>query len=710
MQGPTYHRVITPDALPGIKRVDPSTARQIVATAWKQAVPRTRRIPCPQAAASPDHNAPPLTCRARQTPPAVIIGTAGHIDHGKTSLVKALTGVNTDRLKEELERGITVDLGFAYQPGPQDTVLGFVDVPGHEKLVRNMLAGATGIDHVMLVVAADDGPMPQTREHLAILHLLGLTRGVVVLSKCDLVTPERLAAAQAEVQQLVSGTALAQAPVLAVSSHTGQGLDALAAHLAEAAAHAPQLDHAGPFRLSVDRSFTLAGIGTVVTGTAVSGAVAVGDRLTLSPRGLQLRVRGLHAHGQSATQGHTGQRLALNLAGVEKNDVRRGDWLLADGLHAPTQRLAARLQLLASEPRPLAHRTPVHLHLGAEDVGARVLLLEDAALQPGSSGWVQLELDRPIGALHGDRFILRDQSALRTLGGGIVTDAFAPDSRRRRAERVAALVAMDQATPQAALAALLALQPALGVDLQAFATQWALTESAQQALLAAVPHRSVADGARMLLFAQAQLDRYTAALVAQLTAFHRKQPDLPGQTQEQLQRAVRDKPAGAVFALLLRQLVKDGALKRSGAHHALPSHDPSLQGADKQLWERLKPWLDEGGIHPPRFSDLLLRDRSLRKDQLLRVLQRLQRMGAVHAVGAEYFIQTPHLLELATRAYALAEADPSKRLNVKELRETTGISRHLSVPLVEYFDQINLTKRDEVGRHFRRDPRKVFEV
>jgi selenocysteine-specific elongation factor len=225
-----------------------------------------------------------------------------------------------------------------------------------------------------------------------------------------------------------------------------------------------------------------------------------------------------------------------------------------------------------------------------------------------------------------------------------------------------------------------------------------------------VPHRSIVDGARELLFAAGQLERYGTAVSDHLAAFHRRKPDSPGLTQEHLQRAVRDKPAGAVFALLLQQLLRGGTLKRSGPHLSLAGHDASLQGADKQLWERLKPWLDEGGLHPPRFSELLLRDRSLRKDQVLRVMERLQRMGHIHPVGAEYFIQTPHLLQLATRAYELAQADPHRRLNVKELRETTGISRHLSVPLVEYFDQIGLTKRDEVGRHFRRDPRKVFDV
>ena len=656
----------------------------------------------------PLEQGPPPSPTAR--PHTVIIGTAGHIDHGKTSLVKALTGIDADRLKEEKERGITVDLGFAYQALPDGDVLGFVDVPGHEKLVRNMLAGATGIDHVMLVIAADDGPMPQTREHLAILHLLGLGRGVVALTKCDLVSGERLAQAAAEIQALLQGSVLEGAPVLPVSSVTGQGIAELATHLSAARATVPASRLQGQFRLAVDRSFTLAGIGTVVTGTAVAGRVAVGDKLTLSPRGTEVRVRGIHAQNHPAGSGHAGQRLALNLAGVEKNDVRRGDWVQAEALHAPTQRFDAQVHLLASEARPLAHWTPVHLHLGAEDVGARVVLLEGTALEPGGRAWVQLELDRAIGALHGDRFILRDQSALRTLGGGTVVDAFPPATRRRRGQRVAALAALDQATPQLALAASLALEPASGIDAKAFATQWNLTEADRLLLWAAVPHRSIAvEGGQTLLFAPGQIERYAAALTSHLAAFHRKQPDSPGLNQEQLQRAVRDKPVGALFGPLLRQLVKDSVLKRTGAHHALPGHDASLQGADKQLWERLKPWLDEGGIHPPRFSDMLLRDRSLRKDQVLRLMQRLQRMGAVHPVGAEYFIQTPHLLDLASRAYALAEADPNKRLNVKELREATGVSRHLSVPLVEYFDEIGLTKRDEVGRHFRRDPRKVFE-
>jgi selenocysteine-specific elongation factor len=650
----------------------------------------------------------------------MIVGTAGHIDHGKTSLVKALTGVDTDRLQEEKERGITVDLGFAYRSYRAESdpdaagehVLGFVDVPGHEKLVRNMLAGATGIDHVLLVVAADDGPMPQTLEHVAILDLLGLERGVVALTKTDLVSPERAKAVREEVRRMLAPTALAGAPILPVSTVNREGIDALQAHLAQAASELGMRDNTargrGNFRLAVDRSFSLAGIGTVVTGTAVAGRVHVGDRLLVSPRGAEVRVRGIHAQNQRAESGAAGQRLALNLAGVEKHDVRRGDWIVAEAAHAPTQRIDARLRVLGSEAKPLAHWTPVHLHLGAVDVGARVVGLEGAAVAPGSSAIVQLHLDRPIGALRGDRFVLRDQSALRTIAGGSVIDPFVPESRRRKAQRLTALRALEQPTPDAALRELLAQQAAGGVEQHGFTTLWNLDAAQTKALLDAVPHRSMHDDKVALLFEAAHVDRYAHALTEHLRAFHAKSPDSPGLTAEQLQRGVKDRPAGKVFAALLRELVSAGTLQRSGAQLHLPGHQATLQGLEKQLWERLEPWLDEGGIAPPKLSDMLERDKSLRKDQVMRTLQRLERMGKVHAVGAEYFIKTKHVLELALVSERLAKADPNQRLNVKDLRDATGMSRHLSVPLVEFFDGIGFTKRDAVGRHVKRDARKMF--
>jgi selenocysteine-specific elongation factor len=645
---------------------------------------------------------------------ALIIGTAGHIDHGKTSLVKALTGVDADRLKEEKARGITIDLGFAYQALEGGDVLGFVDVPGHEKLIRNMLAGATGIDHVMLVVAADDGPMPQTREHLAILDLLGLDRGVVALTKADLVPASRLAEATAEVRSLLAGSALAGAEVLPVSSLTGAGLDALRQHLdsARVAHHAARAD--GHFRLAVDRSFSLAGIGTVVTGTAVAGRVAVGDKLVVTPSGKAVRVRGLHAQNAAAEAGLAGQRLALNLAGVEKQDIARGDWIVAEPAHAPTQRIDARIRVLASESKPLAQWTPLHLHLGAVDVLARVVLLEGQPIAPGASGYVQLELDRPIGAMRGDRFILRDQSALRTIGGGVIADAFAPPTRRHKRERLAVLAALDQASPREALAAWLATEPPDGVDLARFATQNNLQPDDAQALAAAVPHRAMAatgDGGPVLAFALGQIEKLAARLAELLSAHHKRAPDSPGLTVEVLLRSLKSgKPSATVFARLLTALTQPGQpLQRGGPYVRLAGHEASLQGADLKLWERLRPWLAEGGWnHPPKLSDMLARDRALPREGVTRLLRKAAKLGKVYAVGVEYFVLAEHMRELAARATALAREDEHSRLNVKTYRETTGISRHLSIPLVEFFDHIGFTKRDPVGRKIRRDAQDMF--
>ena len=640
----------------------------------------------------------------------MIVGTAGHIDHGKTSLVKALTGVDTDRLKEEKERGITVDLGFVYLPSGSRQSIGFVDLPGHERLVRNMLAGATAIDYVLLAIAADDGPMPQTLEHLAILDLLGLTQGVVALTKCDLVEPGRVDAACNEIAALLRGTSLAQAPIFRVSSATGDGLPELKTHLesAQAAAVKSPASLNANFRLSIDRSFSLAGAGTVVTGGCFSGKVRVGDHLTLSPSGKEVRVRGIHAQNQKAETGHAGQRLAINLAGVERADVNRGDWLVTPSLNLPTSRLDGRLRLLASESIGIAQWTAVHLHVGAEDVLARVLVLEGGTLQPGTEGLIQLELDRPIAALHGDRFVLRDASSQRTVGGGSIIDALATQARRKKPQRVALLRALDKTDPSLALAATLALNMPGGVDLDKFFIQRNLQAGMAANILAAIPHQTLATAGAQFAFAPEQLQSFTNSALETLKRFHTKSPDSPGLTRDQMHRQVKERPFAPLFDALLELLIQRREVKRTGPHYSLANHVVELQGIEKQIWERIKPWLDEGGIHPPKLSDLMPRDRSLRKDQVDRTLQRLGRMGKGHLVGQEYFIQSQYFLELALRAHELAMADPHRRLNVKDLREAVGTSRHLSMPLVEYFDQIGLTQRDDVGRHFKRDPRKML--
>ena len=640
----------------------------------------------------------------------MIVGTAGHIDHGKTSLVKALTGIDADRLKEEKARGITIDLGFAYKPQADGSVLGFVDVPGHERLVRNMLAGATGIDHVLLVVAADDGPMPQTREHLAILDLLGLSRGAVVLTKCDLVAAGRLAEARAEIETLLQHTGLAGAPVFAVSNTTGEGVAELEQHLLQAQRAQVLAREEGCFRLAVDRCFSLAGIGTVVTGTAVSGQVNVGDRVLVSPRKLPVRVRGLHAQNREASQGLAGQRLALNLTatGLEKSDIARGDWIVAEAAQASARRIDARVRLLRSEARDLAHWTPVHLHLGACDVGARVVLLEGSALAPGGSMLVQLELDRDIAAWHGDRFILRDQSATRTLGGGQVIDPFASSTLRRKPQRLAALAAQELPAPDEALRALLLLEQPAGVEIEPFMVARNLQPAQRQSLLLAVPHRTVSDGSAQRLFAPGQLERVADSLTEALAAYHRGHPDSPGMAPEVLQRQASAKPRVLVFGHVLRELLAAGRVQRAGPYLRLSGHEVALLPNEQKLWERLRPWLDEGGIRPPKLSDMLARDRSLPKDAVLRLLNKLARHGKVYAVGEEYFVQAQHVCALAQAAQKLAREDPNKRLNVKVLRESLALSRHFSLPIVEFFDQVGFTKRDPEGRKIRRDATEMF--
>jgi selenocysteine-specific elongation factor len=362
----------------------------------------------------------------------MIVATAGHIDHGKTLLVKALSGIDTDRLPEEKNRGISIDLGFAYLPTPDSGLLGFVDVPGHERFIRNMLAGVCGIDLALLVVAADDGVMPQTIEHLQILDLLNVSRAIAVINKIDRVSAPRVAEVADGIRLLLADTAVSEAPVLAVSALTGAGVAELRTRLFEQARVAAVRETRGRrFRYAIDRVFSVSGSGTVVTGTVFNGRVKLGDRLVISPDGLPVRVRGIQIHGKAAEQASAGSRCALNLTGdkLDKETIHRGDWVLDEAIHRPTNRLDASVKILAADKEPVAHWTPVHLHLGTAAVTARISVRRGESIAAGQSKIVQLILDRPIAALHGDRFILRDQSATRTIGGGIVIDPFAPANR-----------------------------------------------------------------------------------------------------------------------------------------------------------------------------------------------------------------------------------------------------------------------------------------
>ena len=379
----------------------------------------------------------------------MIVATAGHVDHGKTALVRALTGVDTDRLPEERKRGLTIDLGFAYRALDDDHVLGFVDVPGHERFVRNMLAGVGSIDLALVVVAADDGVMPQTREHTAILDLLGVTECIAVVSKVDKVDTARADEVAEEVEALLSATGMRGAEVRCVSAMSGAGIDALSGALRERALGIAARAANGRFRLCVDRAFMLRGAGLVVTGTVHAGVASTGERLVVTPSGYEARIRGIHAQDRPAGRARAGERCALNLAGrdIESGAIARGDWIVDRALHAPSDRIDARLRVLADEPRALRHWTPVHAHLAAAHSTARVAVLGSGSIAPGDSGRVQIVLDQPIHALAGDRIVIRDQSATRTMGGGAVIDPFSPKRGRARPARLAWLDAIELRGP-----------------------------------------------------------------------------------------------------------------------------------------------------------------------------------------------------------------------------------------------------------------------
>ena len=608
----------------------------------------------------------------------MIVATAGHVDHGKTSLVKALTGIDADRLPEEKRRGMTIDLGFAYLP-LASTVVGFVDVPGHERFVHNMLCGVPGIDLALLVVAADDGPMPQTREHLAILDLLGVSRGVVALTKIDRVPPEQVSEVAAGIGELLAITSLAGAPLFPVSSVSGAGVEALKRHLEIAARDTALRGTRGNFRMSVDRCFSIAGAGLVVTGTAISGEIALGDEVCARLAGSNARVRSIHAHNAAAKTGRAGQRLALNLAGVEgRKPIARGDWIVRGDVPAPVRRIDARLRVV--DAQPLAHWTPVHVHLGAADVLGRVALLDAKEIAPGETARVQLVLDQAIGALRGDRFVVRDQAARRTLGGGAVIDVYPPARGRAKPARLAWLAAMELDDDAAALRALLALAPA-GVDLARFAANRNLRGADYQA---GVPMR-IAGG---LGFAPQAWSELKTDALKELAAWHASAPQSAGLPRQKLV-ASRRLPPGAQAALV-DELVAGGAVVREALGLRLAGHRAKFSGADAGTWDAALGLLEKDALRPPSLAALAA---ALKIDvkQLDGVLSQAARQGLVVRVSKTRFFLPAALRGFEETARAAAQAGGA--ITAAAFRDRSGIGRNAAIEVLEYFDRIKFTRR-----------------
>lgn len=623
----------------------------------------------------------------------MIIGTAGHIDHGKTTLVKALTGTDADRLKEEKARGITIDLGFAYAKFAGDAVTGFIDVPGHEKFIHTMLAGAGGIDYALLVIAADDGIKPQTREHLAILDLLGIVRGTVALTKADLVDADRLTAVTNDIRALLAPTRLRDIDILPVSAATGQGIDALKEILGQAESDTVETATEGRFRLAVDRSFTLSGAGTVVTGTVLSGSVAIGDAVTVSPSGLSARVRSIHAQNMAVERGFAGQRCALNLAGeaIAKDAIHRGDMVVDPALHAPTERIDAELTVLSSEPKAIGQWFSARFHHESVEAGVRIVPLE-GPVTPGATARVQLVLDRPIAAAVGDRFILRDVSAQRTIGGGALIDLRPPARKRRTPERLEQLTAAAKPTAAEQLSALIDTAPYL-VDLNTFGRDRAMSPQQLNAATQAAGIVLVEAGGIAYAMSAKHRAAFTTQLTDLLTAFHTENPELQGQGRERLRMAMIPRLPAPAFLAVMRAEAAAGAIVLEGAFVRLPGHIAQLGETEEALYAEMLPHLiGENRFRPPRVRDLVDLiggdEREIR-----RVLKLCARLGRLDQIRNDHFFLRATTAEMVEIIRDVAAEAEHGEFSASAFRDRVTSGRKVAIEILDFFDRHGVTLR-----------------
>jgi selenocysteine-specific elongation factor len=619
---------------------------------------------------------------------SLIVGTAGHIDHGKSSLVRALTGTDPDRLKEEQERGITIDLGFAHLDLGGGPVVSFIDVPGHERFVRNMLAGAHGIDAVLLVVAAEESVMPQTREHFHICRLLGIPRGLVALTKCDLADPDSQALAEMEVREMVAGSFLEGAPVLRVSARSGQGMDDLRAALRGLAAEPSPREGQGLLRLPVDRSFSLKGFGTVITGTLVSGALAVGDEVEVLPSGRRVRVRGLQVHGAAVPRVDAGNRAAVNLAGVEVADVVRGDVLARPGTLRPTSIVEVDLSLLPGEA-PLKDQARVRVHLASAELLARVRVPE-GAVRPGPAVRVQLRLERPGVAGRGDRVIVRSYSPVATIGGAVVAD---PLARKRNRGTAAAVPAASAERSQAA-AALVAQAGVAGVTAAELAARLTVPQATLLAEVSGRPDVAVFGTDPVWLLSGAALDELAGAARSALERFHREHPLRAAMPREELRRRVFAACPEGVFDQVVAGLSARGEARVEADGVSAGGHQVRLSGEESRARQVLVDAARAAGLEgvdPARLAGVS----HVEPRTLTRVGQVLVADGTLRRVG-EVLVDRERLdaLQVDVRR----RWPPGSRLDVGAFKEMTGLSRKFVIPLLEYLDRERVTRRSGADR------------
>ncbi len=608
----------------------------------------------------------------------MIITLAGHVDHGKTSLVQALTGVNTDRLEEEKRRGLTIDLGFAYLKAG-DTTLGFVDVPGHHRFIHNMVAGVSADQHALLVIAADDGPMPQSREHLQILELIGVNQGTVALTKCDRVSDEQLDAARSATRALLRDSCLADAAIVETAAPTSQGIEQLKERLLRAADQPRRPVVSGEFRMPIDRAFTISGAGVVVTGTVHEGEVRSDDALMLFPSATEVRVKSLRAQDAQADSATTGDRAAINLSGVNVDQVARGQWLTSNP--TATDEFSINIQVLADFPRPVRHWLPVHLYHATTHTTGHIALLSNERLSPGETRLAEIVTDEPLLLRRHDRLIIRDQGLDRTLGGGDVVSTAPADGRRRSAIRLQQLAADRATDPATALQAHLQIG---ALSLDRFARNWGLGEREVQELVSSADAVIRANHA----IAQSCWVHWRERLLQDIADRHQTDSTLQGLKQSELRS-----DAGPTFLpVLLAELVADGKLETSAGRYLPAAHAVVLSDAEQAWFDRIHPLL--GQPQPPSLGDMAKQFR-LGVGDLARHLHPLVAKKILIRISDTRYYLPEHLKAMADIARTLDAEGP---FTVRQYRDASGIGRNVAIEVLEYFDRSGFTRRDEQVR------------
>ncbi len=629
----------------------------------------------------------------------IIVGTAGHIDHGKTALVKALTGVDADRLPEEKQRGITIDLGFA-ECDLGDIRIGFVDVPGHERFVKNMLAGACGIDFVLLVVAADEGVMPQTREHFEICRLLDVDAGLIVLTKRDLVDDETLELARIDVTELTDGSFLADAPTIAVSIKTVDGIDELKNALVKAAGVVRTRDDLHVVRLPIDRSFTIKGFGTVVTGTLVSGEIRESDELELLPAGRKVRVRGLQTHGKKVTSVKIGQRTAVNLAGIDHTGIVRGMTLSESGVLRPTQVIDAQVEMLTNAPRGLRTRQRIRVHIGTMEALARVSVLNEAGeIAPGATDLAQLRFEVPVVALPNERFIIRSYSPQATIGGGCVIDALAEKHRKKDQAHVRKFLERLKASENdhsERLSIYIDAAGRSGLGLADLQSRTGLRSVVLHRIIdAKVRANAIVDVGDHFVSAPAFRELTTATIRA-IESFHKAEPLSRGMPLQSLRDTIFAYLPIAIFKMVVSTLEKDGAVLAENDVVRLAAHRTELSPVQALATEKLASIYTKAGLEVPKFEDALndvATGLNLTRQQIRSLFQLLIDAGKIVKVTDEFYFTKAAIDELTHKLREFAASTSDSMIEMAQFKALADISRKYAIPLLEYFDRTRTTRR-----------------